>query len=56
MQVPLNLDAGATRRVLGTIGDDWHAQWELIAGPPRCSIDGCESAVSLLARRDAQCR
>jgi hypothetical protein len=24
-------DAGATWLVLGTIGDDWHAQWELIA-------------------------
>jgi hypothetical protein len=23
--------AGATWLVLGTIGDDWHAQWELIA-------------------------
>jgi hypothetical protein len=24
-------DAGATWLVLGTIGDDWHAQWKLIA-------------------------
>jgi len=24
-------DAGATRLVLTTIGDDWHAQWKLIA-------------------------
>jgi alkanesulfonate monooxygenase SsuD/methylene tetrahydromethanopterin reductase-like flavin-dependent oxidoreductase (luciferase family) len=24
-------DAGATWLVLGTIGDDWHAQWELVA-------------------------
>jgi alkanesulfonate monooxygenase SsuD/methylene tetrahydromethanopterin reductase-like flavin-dependent oxidoreductase (luciferase family) len=24
-------DAGATWHVLGTIGDDWHAQWKLIA-------------------------
>ncbi len=24
-------DAGATWLVLTTIGDDWHAQWELLA-------------------------
>jgi hypothetical protein len=24
-------DAGATWLVLATIGDDWHAQWKLIA-------------------------
>jgi hypothetical protein len=29
-------DAGATWLVLGTIGDDRDAQWELIAEPPRC--------------------
>jgi hypothetical protein len=27
-------DAGATWLVLTAIGDDWHAQWELIAEPP----------------------
>jgi alkanesulfonate monooxygenase SsuD/methylene tetrahydromethanopterin reductase-like flavin-dependent oxidoreductase (luciferase family) len=32
-------DAGATWLVLTAIGDDWHAQWELIAEPPRCSTD-----------------